>query len=159
MVISCCAWQQTPWRYIIHSWIVVSDDNVCFTVRLSSSLSPSKDDLPQIIVYDSIITNKGSGFNTTDGVFTAPKAGTYLFIWNSATSGNDYCSLWLKKNGRIVGLLADSIARDSLFDSGSMSVALELSTGDRIWIENSNCRKLDGGSFMSFTGCKIWRIH
>ena len=154
MVISCCICQQASRRFITHFWIVVSEKDVCFTASLSPSLFPSEDDLPHIIVYDRIITNKGSGFNTTDGVFMAPMVGVYLFISNSASSGNDHCYLRLIKNGARVGPIANSMARNSLFDSGSMSVALELNTNDRLWIENSNCRVLYGGAVILFTGCK-----
>ena len=143
-----------PMTFIVMFWFAVSDD-VCFTAYFESTLL-TFNNLPIVLVYDRVIINKGSGYNTTDEVFTAPKAGTYLFIWNSAHGDDHNCYLTLIQNGINVGLYSNSNSKNALFDSGSMSVALELAVGDKIWIWNINCKYLDGGVYMSFTGCKIW---
>ena len=36
-----------------------------------------------------------------------------------------------------------------------MSVVLELTVGDRVWVHNGGCGYLYGGEFVSFSGCKI----
>ena len=103
------------------------------------------------------MTNKGSAYNTANGVFTAPRAGNYIFIWNSMTKSDQYCYLYLYKNGNPVNLAAYSDAHSTNTDGGSMSVVLELTTGDRVWVESGTCGWLYGGDFISFTGCQLWR--
>ena len=137
-------------------WIFFLDEDVCFTAHFSSFLGSN---VPGIINYDRVTVNKGSGYNTADGVFTASRDGTYLFIWNSVTNGGHYCQLLLYKNGRDVGLTAYSDGLSGHDDSGSISVVLELTVGDRVWVHNGSCGYSYGGSFVSFSGCKIWRAN
>ena len=132
-------------------YIVISGEDVCFTAYLSSHPG----NVSSVIIYDRVITNKGSGYNTEDGVFTAPRDGMYLFIWNGVTIGGQTCLLDLYKNGRDIGLYAYSDARHQVVDSSSMSVVLELIRGDRVWVRNVNCRYSFPGVYMSFSGCKI----
>ena len=105
------------------------------------------------------MTNKGSAYNTADGVFTAPRAGNFLFIWNSETNADHQCYLHLYKNGNSVDLAAYSngySADNDNSDGGSMSVVLELTTGDRVWVRTAPCGYLYGGPLISFTGCQLW---
>ena len=132
----------------------ISDESICFTAYVSSD---PRSHVPSVIIYDRVTTNKGSGYNTADGVFTAPLPGTYLFIWNSVTVNGNLCYLTLFKNGARVDLSAYSDARSfSTVDSGSMSVVLEMTTSDRVWVQNTSCGYLYGSQFISFSGCKIW---
>ena len=136
-------------------WIFFLDEDVCFTAYLSSYAAFN---VPSVIIYNRVITNRGSGYNTADGVFTAPRDGTYLFIWNSETYGGHYCYLNLFKNGLDVGFTAYSDALSGHADSGSMSLVLELTTGDRVWVyNNGNCQYLYRLNLVTFSGCKIWR--
>ena len=125
---------------------------VCFTAYLSSDPGPYS---WRTVVYDRVVTNKGFAYNTADGVFTAPRAGMYIFIWNSATDRNHNCYLFLYKNGNMIYLEAYSDARSAENDSGSMSVVLELTTGDRVWVGTAGCEYLDGDYKTSFTGCQL----
>ena len=131
-------------------WIFILDEDVCFTAYLSSG---PRSNVPSVIIYDRVTVNKGSGYNKADGVFTVPRGGTYLFIWNSVTDGGHHCDLLLYKNGRFVGLVAYSNGQSGHPDSGSMSVVLELTTGARVWVHNGGCGYSYGGSFVSFSGC------
>ena len=133
---------------------VISDEDVCFTAYLSSYPGSN---VPSVIIYDRVITNKGSGYNTADGLFTVPRDGTYLFLWNSMTASGHYCNLYLYKNGANAGLSAYSDSRSANTDSGSMTMVLELSTGDRIWIQSVDCGYIQtvyGWQHISFSGCK-----
>ena len=71
------------------------------------------------------------------------------------TNSGHYCNLLLYENGRNVGSNAYSDGRSGHMDSGSMSVVLELTTGDRVWVHNGYCGYLYGGNLVSFSGCKI----
>ena len=71
------------------------------------------------------------------------------------TNADHYCYLYLYKNGNRINLTAYSDARSAENDSGSMSVVLELTTGDRVWVRSAGCPYLYGDVHVSFTGCQI----
>ena len=53
------------------------------------------------IVFDDVITNVGSSYDGTTGVFTAPHNGTYQFtVITITTSGVNYA--WIRVNGEQV---------------------------------------------------------
>ena len=138
-------------REIIYS---VSEKTICFTAYLSSGLTNYSH---KIVVYDLVETNKGQGYNTSSGVFTAPRAGDYFFIWNVMTRGNGrYCYLYLYKNGVQANFVAHADTSTTLgSDSGSNSVVLSLSAGDRVWTRTFGCDYLYRHPFTSFSGFKI----
>ena len=107
------------------------------------------------VIYDKVVTNIGSSYNPSDGTFTAPRAGTYLFIWNSMTYSKHFCRLYLYKNGANIGISAYGDGPSDKSASGSMSVVLGLAVGDRLWIQPDECGYLYGAQYTSFTGCKI----
>ena len=71
------------------------------------------------------------------------------------TNIENWCFLGLYKNGIQSSLNAFSEGGSANRDSGSMSVVLELVTGDRIWVQNGGCQFLYGSYLTSFSGCRI----
>ena len=71
------------------------------------------------------------------------------------TVGGYYCHLHLYKNGESLGIIAYSDSRGGHADHGSMSVVLELTTGDKLWVQSGNCEFLYGDQFISFLGFKL----
>jgi hypothetical protein len=52
------------------------------------------------LVFPDVRTNKGSGYNSSDGIFTAPIAGKYFFIFTASTKyGSDNNIVKFKTNG------------------------------------------------------------
>ena len=82
------------------------------------------------LVFPKVITNVGHGYNPSDGVFTAPLAGVYVFFVNvQAYSTNIYVDIVL--NGAIkVRTLANTN-----YDAGPNLAVLSLQTGDRVWVK------------------------
>ncbi|XP_052792124.1 complement C1q subcomponent subunit B-like [Mya arenaria] len=71
--------ESSPQRYTRQS------EGVAFSVWLdhSATLGPS-----QVIRFNRVITNEGSGYNVHSGVFTCPQAGMYLFAFMDLQGGN-----------------------------------------------------------------------
>ena len=111
------------------------------------------------VIYDSIKTNKGSGYSSSTGIFTAPMEGTYVFIWNAMTyhTGNYYCELYLYRNSirQRFQANADARGRTDGHDNGSNCVLLSLNVGDRVGIRTKNCNYLYPEPNTSFSGFKI----
>ena len=85
------------------------------------------------LVFPDIRKNKGNGYNSSNGYFTAPIAGSYFFIFTASTSGDDGNNNIVKfrKNGTGQGTNR-SDARDEYPDKDSMGfhMILDLDVDD-----------------------------
>ncbi|XP_062579298.1 uncharacterized protein LOC134241252 isoform X2 [Saccostrea cucullata] len=84
------------------------------------------------LVFPHIILNEGNGYNSNDGVFTAPVNGIYLFYSSLTSYSTDYCSCYIVRNGSIKVRLYTGAAHDQ---SVSNMVLLLLQKNDRIWLK------------------------
>nr|QBA18404.1 type 2 C1q domain-containing protein 9 [Littorina littorea] len=81
-----------------------------------------------VLRFDNVISNAGNAYHVNTGHFVAPVAGTYAFYLN-LLSDHDHTvwqNLCVMKN-------ADCVALTQLADSASLSVVLELRSGDSVW--------------------------
>ena len=85
------------------------------------------------IVFNDAQFNIGSHYNASNGIFTAPIAGRYLFCLQGITNnidGNIYINL--NKNGTSTGISAYGAGPSNYYKNISFSVILELSANDYI---------------------------
>ncbi|XP_052788753.1 uncharacterized protein LOC128223515 [Mya arenaria] len=108
---------------------------VAFFARLSTSFTSSAG---QTLVFDSVTTDVGGGYNPGTGVFTAPADGLYVFsitvmvyMTTSATSAQ----FILKKNNNTVMWLYAS-ETDSVYETASGTGILSLEVGDTVHVTN-----------------------
>ncbi|XP_062586360.1 uncharacterized protein LOC134247974 isoform X2 [Saccostrea cucullata] len=96
------------------------------------------------LIFDSVETNLGRGYNRGTGVFTAPTSGVYAFTWTlhaaglhvAGSSGRNYGEMnaSIKQNGVTKGaIVADT---EKKYDQAASTgfVVLSLSAGDEIKI-------------------------
>ena len=83
------------------------------------------------LVFPKVITNVGNGYNSSDGVFTAPRAGVYVFFVNvQGYSNNDvYVDIVLNGANKVRTMAQTN------YDAGPKLAVLSLQTGDRVWIK------------------------
>lgn len=79
------------------------------------------------VIYDSTTINVGTNYNTSNGVFTAPITGTYLFqytvTFGNITAGQAYGGVGLLKNTDFyLGLQFNPIANRFPFGGGDLQV-------------------------------------
>ena len=56
--------------------------------------------LSQHVIYQNTYVNTGNHYSTTNGRFTAPVAGVYIFFWSAiGNANNDVYRFFLRKNG------------------------------------------------------------
>lgn len=110
----------------------------------------------QTIVFPHILSNVGSGYNNQDGVFTAPVDGVYVFFCKITQSVNDndlYYQFILNGSVKTVTLVFGR--SDDTNRTSSTLIVLQLSRGDRVWIQmkhgGSHWGQRDGGD-QSFSG-------
>ena len=95
------------------------------------------------VVYTYTYVNTGSHYNTSNGRFTAPVAGVYLFFWSAiGNNSNDVYRWFIRKNGSATGIGAndvhlrqDTVATGSEYaTNGSRVQMVSLSANDYIQI-------------------------
>ena len=87
------------------------------------------------LVFPKVITNVGNGYDPSDGVFTAPKSGVYVFFVNVQGYETKNTHVDIVLNGTTkVRVMAYSIG-DEFYHAGLNLAVLSLQTGDRMWVK------------------------
>lgn len=86
------------------------------------------------LVFPLVITNVGNGYNPSSGIFTAPKAGEYVFFLNvqSYSSQSIFADIVLNGVPKVRTLAYGSSGN---FDSGPNLALLTLQKQDRVWVK------------------------
>lgn len=84
------------------------------------------------LVYKNAITNIGSAYNPTTGIFTAPVKGAYLFTFYQHASASNPSYTALFKNGEQMAVAGDNKSDES--DNSSNGITLQLQAGDQVYV-------------------------
>ncbi|XP_072240057.1 cerebellin 18 [Leuresthes tenuis] len=142
---------------------VIGGTGVAFTVSLSqraNCIGPFTRNSP--IAYDIISLNRGSGYNPTLGIFTAPCSGLYSFsfsVYSKLEKAGDrmYYKVQLVRNGEVMASTWED-NREDLEDSSSQTILLPLQQGGQVYIELLSGRQLCGNAegLNTFSGSLIY---
>lgn len=106
---------------------------VIFHSYLSSN-SPPNLSTHHVITFDAIPINKGNGYHHDNGIFEAPRPGTYVFFWTIYTHPRGYIPTELVANGNVISSgVTDSHADDGLQSATGVAIA-DLVTGDHVYV-------------------------
>lgn len=102
---------------------------VAFSAGLTHTMPVSSG---ETIPFDKIFANVGGGYDSTTGVFTAPKSGIYDFTIHGYDSNQDK-AMWieLKKNDDLLV----SISGYNSHSTAGNSVITYLSAGERVYVQ------------------------
>lgn len=90
-----------------------------------------------ILVFETVIVNEGEFYNKYDGVFVAPRKGTYLFSWTVSGTGSSFYSITeLVVENKIISS-AGEYHGGAGYASGSMTALCEMEKGDHAWIRTT----------------------
>ncbi|CAC5419309.1 unnamed protein product [Mytilus coruscus] len=89
-----------------------------------------------ILVFETVILNEGGFYNEYDGVFVAPRKGTYMFSWTVSGSGTKYTVTELVVENEVISS-AGEYHGGAGYSSGSMTALCEMSKGDHAWIRST----------------------
>ena len=111
-------------------------------------------------MFPDVIYSKGTGYNPSTGIFTAPTAGTYVFYVSVQSENKQEIRLDIVLNGssKIRAMAwSSSASNSSIHQTGTNLVILHLRTGDRVWV-----RRYSGTGYAShdipittFSGFKL----
>lgn len=106
---------------------------VIFHSYLSSN-SPPNLSTHHVITFDAIPINKGNGYHHDNGIFEAPRPGTYVFFWTIYTHPRGYIPTELVANGNVISSgVTDSHADDGLQSATGVAIA-DLVAGDHVYV-------------------------
>jgi hypothetical protein len=88
----------------------------------------------EILVFERVITNEGSGYNNTTGIFTASIKGLYLFTVHICASHKKWSTIGLVLDGTFVARSTNYNSHS--FSCGSVSVIVKMETGRQVWVAN-----------------------
>lgn len=127
---------------------------VAFNAYTSKQLDFKRDTTVDV-VYDKTLLNTRDVYNTTNGFFTAPSGGLYVFSWTSQVARSKF-NAELLLNGKRLGLLAcDHELSKQGYGSCSNTVPVILTKGDLVNIRTVDSASLLGVQWSSFKGWKV----
>ncbi|XP_011442511.2 complement C1q-like protein 4 isoform X1 [Magallana gigas] len=103
---------------------------VAFSAGLSKNLVLAH---TEIVVYDRIFTNVGTGYDSNTGKFRCPTSGVYVFQFHSVANQDKTIWTELWHNGYYICSMYGHTSSD--YASGGNSVVLRLTKGDEVYVK------------------------
>lgn len=134
-------------------FILDSHKKVAFLVKCSKAIQNFDGD----VVYDTVITNTGNGYDVSNGHFVAPYEGLYFFSWTTLTLASKYFFTSILHNGKtIAGNYAAARGVTTEQMTATQSIVLQLAAKDKVYIRTQGTQKyMYGDIWSTFTGFKI----
>ncbi|CAC5380329.1 C1QL [Mytilus coruscus] len=109
-----------------------------------------------VVVYDTVTTNRGGGYNKSTGVFTAPVEGLYYFAWTVLAHLGKSFYTELNLNDTLVARNHAGANGMSDHIPSSQSVVLQMKKNDKASIRVSGGGVyMHGDKWSTFSGFKI----
>lgn len=109
------------------------------------------------LVFPKVIINEGHGYNPSDGVFTAPVGGLFVFYSSLGSYGTEAYVCDMVLNGNVKVRLYTNANSNTPYQSASNMAVVRLQEGDRIWMKMATGNRIysDSSSISTFTGYLI----
>lgn len=125
---------------------------VAFTAAVKASISTWNGGT---LIFNTVISNVGDGYNEKTGIFCAPLAGTYVFYISFNQFNNQQLGLDIVHNDlpKVRVIAHPSASRQT----GTNMVVLILQKGDHVWVKHSagNGVNTESVPLTTFTGFMI----
>ncbi|XP_045182801.1 heavy metal-binding protein HIP-like [Mercenaria mercenaria] len=113
----------------------------------------------QRIIFETVMLNKGDGYQASNGKFTAPVAGMYIFSVSILSDNGPLTSFFeaeILKNGIVLAKLYGH-GVNTYHDQASATVVTHLSISDHVWIRLICCGfdSLYGSRYSTFSGALL----
>ena len=135
--------------------MITTPDQPAFNAKLSAATGQN---FNGILVFNTVQYNIGSHYNGTNGRFTAPVDGRYLFNWyTNVDTNSNTTSLWgdWLINGNYSGFRFYTYVSHGGWEMLTASIIFDLNTNDYVNVFVSTSGNYDGGQYGSFNGCLL----
>lgn len=107
---------------------------MAFTAQLTHPITNLGSD--QAIIFDQKITDFGNNYDNSDGIFTAPVSGYYVFTWTFGVIGDQNLATALVVHGRKISYSVNNGADN---DGGQVSntVVVQVNKNDHVMIQTA----------------------
>uniref|UniRef100_A0A3P8RKS2 C1q domain-containing protein n=1 Tax=Amphiprion percula TaxID=161767 RepID=A0A3P8RKS2_AMPPE len=108
------------------------------------------------LIYRTVITNVGFGYNPYTGIFTAPFYGVYYFTFFYHAGGERPTVLFLYKNNQAIAVSNDHATSYDGADNGGNAVFLQLQRGDQVYMRmQANTHVWGSDGHTTFSGLLV----
>lgn len=137
----------------MHITFILDDRFYAFDARVGTSIKNLG--VNGRVVFNTVVSNHGLGYNASSGIFTAHRSGIYVFDWTILP--------WQGSNAHTAITLNDKFQSWSYCDSGKSGIlqscskmaVLKLQRGDKVWIAVFRGQAVIHSTFSSFSGYKL----
>ncbi|XP_063425644.1 cerebellin-4-like [Mytilus trossulus] len=113
-----------------------SDQSAVMFYALIKSASTIYLSAKSTVVFESVMLNIGSNYNSNDGVFVAPRKGVYLFSWTVSSTASKYILTQLVVQNRIISNAGETDT-DPFYHSASMTALCRMQKDDHAFIRTT----------------------
>ena len=92
----------------------------------NSSYSPN-----EVVIFQRITSNAGSGYNSSTGKFTAPVAGLYAFTKQICTGGDAAFTSFVHNVQTVLASMTNPNA------CSSAQIFVSMTSGDQVWVQTT----------------------
>ncbi|XP_063416194.1 cerebellin-1-like [Mytilus trossulus] len=134
-------------------------DKVAFMVKNSVALQniPSK----SAIVYNTVLTNLGNGYDSSNGIFTAPSNGVYSFSWTVLCYRGKNFYTYISLNEDIIARNFASANKVAEHTSGSQKIIISMKKNDKVSVRiqgGETGQYMYGSGWSTFSGYKLYNM-
>ncbi|XP_063403475.1 complement C1q-like protein 3 isoform X1 [Mytilus trossulus] len=129
-----------------------SDENIKSAFYASLKGDVSLSDSNKVLKFEDVRVNRGRGYDSSTGIFTATRDGLYHFSCVIYGDRGDDIGYQLNKNESIY---VKGYSNNGAYEASTLSVLMELKKGDRVYIQHrhkGNTDKVIGSDHSSFGG-------
>ena len=139
--------------FYLHVFTFADHRQSCFTATVSSRRGTNN----QKVLFGNVISQQGTEYDRSTGVYTAAEDGLYVFYVNIMAYKGKYCQGYISKNSVAMaqfysdgrGIMAHN------WQMGGNMVVINLVKGDKVWIQTRSCNDIYPDKYSIFIGCKI----
>ena len=107
------------------------------------------------VIFGTVDLNEGKGYNPSNGIFTAPASGMYVFDWTILTQLGKLAHTSLVINGKSKSWNSCDDSSSKTYLSCSKMAVVKLKQGDKVWIGVFSSSASIYDKFTSFSGYKL----
>ncbi|KAL4239812.1 Complement C1q-like protein 4 [Mactra antiquata] len=127
-----------------------------FMAALSNDRNCSKG---QKVVFDDIKLNRGQGYSKSNGIFTAPITGTYMFTTTLSSDPNGTYHIALVKGNATNEIAYMYAVSTTQWSESSTTVVTHLDAGNDVWMVCVSNSKIEGNANHAVEGAADFHSH